>query len=342
MNFTKRRPPRRVSRRYGFVTGRLCALALCLLLAGCSRSGPVPAQEGDFSAPQTQPDNAPMGRRLLLTLPGLDGMAAPLLARSVQDYCDELSAEVIVEDCGGDAAVQYDTIETFITAGGDAILCWPVEPSGIGVYFDSARQQGIATLAFGAPSPAADATLLCDGWGGDLANAAAPFIEVSMRYSGTALLLEARGTNALPGFGASAAEALAALNPELEVAREDRATPGEVAELLAEHPDARLILCGSDELARAVYAALAAPAAGEDGEETADAPAATLENYFIGGPAAPGEGGAFSAAAEMDFAQAGRDWVDMALAAINGGAADKAIPVALVQPAAPEDDSTGG
>lgn len=327
--------------RRGFLPWRCLALGLCLMLAGCAQTPGAPVQSGDFSAPQTLPDNAPTGYSLLLALPGLDGMAAPGLSRGVQDYCDELSIEVTVDDCGGDAAAQYEAIETFVTAGVDAVLCWPVEPAGIGVYFDSARQHDTATLAFGAASTGADATLLCDGWGGELAGAAAVFMEEKMRYSGTALLLEAAGPTALPGFGASAAAQLAQLDPELEVVRAGGVSPNEVADLLAENPDARLILCGSAALAQAVYAALAAPAGDDTSAETGASSGlqnVDLSGYFIAGPAAPGEGEAFSAAVEIDFAQAGRDWVDMAIAAIEGGAvADKAVGTVLVQPV-PEDD----
>ncbi len=313
------------------------ALGLALCLSGCGASGAAQSSAAPvFSAPGGLPAAQPEKLRVLLALPGLEDSAMLGIARGMQDACDWAGVEITIDDAGGDAALQGESIAVFAGSGGQAVACWPVDADALTPYAQDASARGLAVIGLNAALPGAESRLLLDGAGAGrlLAEAAAAQWEMPATARGTVLVLEKSG-HWLHGFSAGAREALAAIAPEIAVesVSVDADAGGYAAfdKAAGAYGDLVAVLAATDGLALSVYNGLLpagqggadAPAGGE-----AAAPGHSVPDwFFIGGVGATEEalaairaGGLFRASVNLAPYEAGQQLAELALQAVAGSA----------------------
>lgn len=310
-------------------------LAAALLAAGLGGCGvgpeavpPQPEAQDAPSVPSALPPDGELGYHLLCALPNLNSQNLTLMARGIQDYCDNLGINVTMHNSHGDHLAQAVEIDAFVAGGGQAILCQPVDAAALQPFLQVARQQGAFVVTWGENADA-DASLSVDyrDAGYALAKDAAVWAKGQDGRRPNAVLLIS-GASVL-GFAAGVADGYSSSFPDEGVQIQTLAVRDDTLaeDLLNLDPSPTIIMADSDEaviLAREKLAAYWAAQAEED--EPAEEP--DWNQYYFGGFGATREGldalqaGTLDATVSENGYVAGKTMVDMAVALLQGGTAE--------------------
>lgn len=330
---------------------RALCLALPLLLAALILAGCLPqmGEEPVSSQPRPLPGPAPsalpeddeLGYRFLCTLPNMNSYTNTYLARGVQDRCDELGIEVVMHNSHDDHMSQAYQMDAFVSGGGQAVLCIPVDTEALQPFLAHARSQGLWLLEFGEVAQAdAGITYSMHVAGDLLAQDAAAFIAEELEGAGSVAVLKPLETTPLEtsfyaGLQAGLQQALPGESifwHEMETGE----TGGDaLLAVLEENPEVNVILGANDSTVLVAMQTLEyhlgqLREAEDDAEEEID-----LSRYYFG--AAGGseeamqalrEDNPFRATITLNAYECGVRMVDMAAGLLQGeaGVFEEATP----------------
>ena len=134
----------------------ICLLAMLMVLAlfsGCADTqSTAPAEETQEAdgvdvqdAQQSETEASEI--KLAYTCQDLTNTYFVEVARGVQDRCDELGIEVVINDGKADLANQVSAFENFISQKVDAIIVSPIDEQGLIPSVEAAHAAGITVIA---------------------------------------------------------------------------------------------------------------------------------------------------------------------------------------------------
>ncbi len=307
-------------------TALAMCLALVLLFSGCS----LLDSPADISLPEQLPASSlpvPGERelRIMCSLPTFEEEMMLQLARGVQDYCDVHNIEVVMHNAGGSIDAQQSGIADFITGGGDALLCLPIDANTMQAHYQSAHDNGMVVVDFGTAHPLSDATLNYSDHASGLllGEDAAAWAAVNL-YSPVHVLIFQHTGSAEEGSAAAGIEEAflqrlsSAQIQRVAVASDDEAR--QEMQLLIQAGDVpNVVLSDSDGYALAAWQALF--------EQSEDATPANPGNYYFGSIGGGdvmletiNSGGSMRATVAVRPYELGAAWVELAVMATQGGA----------------------
>ncbi len=118
----------------------VAAVALAMTATACSSAADAGGSStgGEQSANGGDPIVIGFSQRRLA---GSDWWAT--LLQGAKDKADELGAEIIVTDAGGDTVKQNSDVQTLLTRGADAVILNPQDPTGVAPAVTSVSQAGV-------------------------------------------------------------------------------------------------------------------------------------------------------------------------------------------------------
>lgn len=317
-----------------------CIVAASILLSGC---GITRIFKGDASSVSVPPPFSATGDlprpksedlQLLFSLPNMETPYRSQLAAGVEDRCRQLFIQVTMHNSHNDLAAQLAAVETFVSQGGQAVLCEPIDFAPFRPLSEQLSNAGVVLATFGHQAGTTNIGLVpTDYEAGHFLGleGAGRWLTTQSVSKVQAIVIEYENDpQKRADFAGGIAAGLAEAAPDCDIVRlavstDSKESSNTLAALFGEYPAARVILAVDDDLALAALSAL---------NETV---VKKTDNYFFGGIGASEtaiaileEGGMFRATLDLRPYETGQTLVDGIQAKANGASLPQPVqPVVM-------------